>query len=254
MLGTKDLPDGATAAQVQAKANEIQITPFEGYTFVGWTPEFAAINGKDQEYTATYKIGAFYYPVGEGGVKIDPKWINTVVKSTVTVDDTLMPGSADYKKVIADLTAKAPNGIPWWQNYVLGLTGAEGEKLTIWGAAPETVEKTGAPTGNYVIFGELTAPDGWKLEDVKVGTANAKSGYEVKANYKLAVRNANDGTYSIVADATPVPVTTLEPEVKVPMDSVANQTLAFVIQITVDRVNTAPTTGDGEGNNTGTGN
>ena len=229
-IATVQLPDGAAATDVQAKAP----TGFEipaGYTFTSWTPAWAAIDGADQTYKAAYTMGSFVYPVGDGGVLIDPDWVKTNVKVDVSA---AQPGSQEYAAAVTALSAKAANGIPYWQNYVLGLTGAETEKLTIYGAAPETVEKTGAPTGSYVIFGTLAVSDGWTAEDMKLGTANAKPGYTVKASYKLMVRNAN-GTLTDVNGFTPVAVTTAEPELVVPMDSVANKTLALVIQITVDK-------------------
>ena len=67
------------------------------------------------------------------------------------------------------------------------------------------------------------------------------------AYYKLMVRNA-DGTLSDVNGFAPVAVETATPELKVSMDLVANQTLALVIQITVDQVQaetpTEPANGD----------
>ena len=235
--GEFSLPAGTPAAEIAAKAATVAVTMPEGYIGYGWSPVFEAI-AADQTYAVVFTLGSkFIYSVGDGGVKIDREWYDAYVKPNVAnapaVTDGTQPGSDAFAGAAAALSTMAPNGVRYWQNYVLGLTGAADEKFTIRGAAPETEEKTGDPTGNYVIIGELSVPTGWEATDVKVGTANAKSGYTVNANYKLVVRNA-DGTFSELEDVVPVPVTSAAPELLVPMDVAANKSLAIVIEITVE--------------------
>ena len=236
--GEFSLPSGTPAAEIEAKAATVAVVLPEGYIGYGWAPAFEAIVAADQTYAVVFTLGdKFICPVGDGGVKIARDWYDSYVRPNVenapAVTDGTQPGSDALAGAAAALSTMAPNGVRYWQNYVLGLTGAADEKFTIRGAAPEIEEKTGDPTGNYVIIGELAVPTGWEATDVKVGTANAKSGYTVNANYKLVVRNA-DGTLSELEDVVPVPVTSAAPELLVPMDVAANKSLAIVIEITVE--------------------
>ena len=205
------------------------------YEFKGWFApdadeafDFNTPVTENLELTAHYAFTTFIYPVGEGGVKIAGNWISTMFGDSIDV--------GNYTQVKEKLSSTADNGMLYWQNYVLGLTGAKSEKLTIWGAAPETQGKTGVATGNYVIFGELGVPQGWTAASMKVGN-------NVSACYKLMVRKDNGTLSDVIINAEeevlepevlePVAVTSNVPEFVVPMNAVYNQTLVLVIEITV---------------------
>jgi len=242
-IKTADFAKDTTAEKVAETVTKEDVTLPAGATGYTWTPAIEAVSS-NATYTVSYVFGnGFVYPVGNGGVLIKTDWIQSNVHLDVSA---AQPGSDEYTAAVTALSAKAPNGIPYWQNYVLGLDPAKAQKLVIDYAAVENVEEVveGEKVVTYFyqilgVFSPVAADPQWTLKTgstLSDGTRLATEGYSVNANYRLVYRDEN-GKWQYASDSK-VPVTNgkngTTPILTAEMESVAFKTLAIVIDVTVD--------------------